>query len=163
MSKSSILVLGSATAIFLNTLLVLSLFQAQTVEGIKTIWSKKTVTLQNDIGPNITLIIHCRSSEDDLGEQILYYKQNFQWRFSVNVWETTKFVCESSWKDATKGDGHSNRGYEEKFTAYSPTRDWHQRCNEDCFWSIRRDGGYYGDGKTEGESKFPFLKMFSYE
>ncbi|MCL7041712.1 hypothetical protein MKW94_000051 [Papaver nudicaule] len=144
MSKS-ILVSGSA-GIFLFTLLTLSLFCAHLVDG------KQTVTVENDIAPNVPLTIHCWSSEDDLGEHTLYYKQTFLWRFGINFWRSTKFVCDASWNDPGKDDQSKIFVH---FTAYSVQRDWEKHCRNDCTWSIRRDGGYYGY-----VGRFPFVKMF---
>ncbi|KAI3995394.1 hypothetical protein MKX01_040510 [Papaver californicum] len=135
MSKS----FSAATAVifFFYTLLTLSL-----VDG------KKTVMVQSAIGPNVPLTIHCWSSEDDLGVHTLNYTQSFKWKFNVNFRYTTKFICDSSWYDTNT----------ERFTAYEASRDFEVHCKEICVWSIRRDGGYYGDGGAE----FPFQKMFSY-
>ncbi|KAI3995395.1 hypothetical protein MKX01_040511 [Papaver californicum] len=143
MSKS-FSVLGSAAAIFFfYILLTLSL-----VDG------KKTVLVKNDIGPDISLTIHCWSSEDDLGVHTLYHLQTFYWRFTVNFSYTTEFVCDSSWHGPGRV-GFSNR---KRFTAYKAKRDWNTHCNGFCMWSIRQDGGYFGDGG----SRYPFQKMFSY-
>ncbi|KAI3833472.1 hypothetical protein MKX03_027216 [Papaver bracteatum] len=151
-SKSSLV---SVSCIFF-TLLALS-FWAHSVDGFITIWHKKTVTVENDLGQNISLKIHCRSSEDDLGEHMLYYKQNFKWRFKVNFRLSTKFLCDSSWYDPN-GKKDNIMG----FVAYKAIRDWKKHCYDDCWWSIRQDGGYYGNGNPEEEFKFPYKKMFSY-
>ncbi|KAI3834729.1 hypothetical protein MKX03_013982 [Papaver bracteatum] len=155
MSKSSFLVLGSASAIF-STLVILSLFCAQSVDGFDAVWNTKTVTVQNDIDPNIAFKIHCRSSEDDFGEHMLYHRQSFYWRFNVNFLQTTKFKCDSSWYDPNEKKNHKM-----EFYAYYTKKHYNRYCLDDCFWSIRRDGGYYG--KSEDDKEFPFKKMFSYE
>ncbi|KAI3925381.1 hypothetical protein MKX01_015082 [Papaver californicum] len=152
--KSSFLVLGFAAAIFF-TLLTLSCAESS-VNGIETIWKKKTVTLQNDIDPNVALKIHCWSSDDDLGEHTLYHGQNFYWRFRVNWRQTTKFRCDSNWFDP-----NAKKDRIMLFTAYKARRDWMVNCEHDCRWSIRGDGGYYGDGYLT--TKFPLKKIFSYD
>ncbi|MCL7022715.1 hypothetical protein MKW94_026508 [Papaver nudicaule] len=150
------LVSGSSSAIFFSTLLTLSLILLQLVDGAALWEFKKTVTVENDIDPNVPLTIHCWSSDDDLGEHILYYKQSFHWRFHVNIWQTTTFECDSSWHDPGNGDQlHSMT-----FKAYRAKRDWEKNCVHDCLWSIRRDGGYYGDGFFF--KIFPLKKIFSY-
>ncbi|KAI3925382.1 hypothetical protein MKX01_015083 [Papaver californicum] len=157
-SRSSSLVLASAVTIFFFTFLTLSLFCAQPVDGEGILKHKKTVTVKNDIGdPKIALKIHCWSSDDDFGEHTLYHKQIFYWRFNVNLWYTTKFVCDSSWYEYDSGK-HYNAVH---FTAYSANRDWKYYCKNDCVWSIREDGGYYGDASASSE--FPSKNMFSYE
>ncbi|MCL7043283.1 hypothetical protein MKW94_002833 [Papaver nudicaule] len=153
--SQSFLVLGSA-AIF-STLLIFSLLCAQAVDGrdYDIHATKKTVAVYNYIHPDIALTIHCWSSEDDLGEHTLYYRQNFRWRFRVNFWESTKFVCDSNWYDPARKGNHTV-----KFTAYKARRDWMKHCVNNCDWSIQLDGGYYGDGLYVG--RFPLEKMFSY-
>lgn len=153
MPKSSFLVLGSASTIFF-ILLTLSLFYAQSVDGsFDLVWSKKIVTVQNDIDPDIAFKIHCKSSENDLGEHTLYYKQNFYWTFKINLMRSTKFNCDSSWYDPNEKKNHIM-----EFFAYKTWRDYDRHCLGDCFWSIRRDGGYFG--KSEEDKDFPFEKMF---
>ncbi|KAI3853432.1 hypothetical protein MKX03_037393 [Papaver bracteatum] len=151
MSKS-FLVLGSSAAIFF-TLLTLSLFCAPTVDGVDIHIDKKFVFVENVIDPKIALTIHCWSSEDDLGWHTLNYTETFSWSFRVNLFESTKFVCDSSWYDPNKKRNHTAR-----FTSYKANRDFLHHCKNDCYWSIARDGGYYG-GIIDS---FPFQKMFSY-
>ncbi|XP_026438692.1 S-protein homolog 29-like [Papaver somniferum] len=151
---SSYLVSGSVAAIFF-TLLTLSLCCARSVDVESWADHKKTVIVENDIGPNIVLALHCWSSEDDFGVHTLNHKENFKWRFKVNWKGTTKFVCESGWYDSGESPG-----YQEKFTAFKSSRDWSANCEDDCWWSIRRDGGYYGDAIAS--DKYPPKKMFSY-
>ncbi|KAI3874704.1 hypothetical protein MKX03_015181 [Papaver bracteatum] len=151
-SKSSILVLGSIAVVFFFTL---TLMCVQSVDGFS--WgdifiNKKKVWVQNAIDPKITLKLHCWSSEDDFGEHMLYYKQNFTWSFMVNFRQTTKFVCDSSWTGVDGGNHYV------RFSAYKAKRDWGHRCADYCFWSLRQDGGYYGDIVDN----YPFEKMFSY-
>ncbi|KAI3831113.1 hypothetical protein MKX03_017217 [Papaver bracteatum] len=156
MPKSSFLVFGSASSIFF-TLLTLSLFCAQSDArfDVDNVFNKKTVTVQNDIYPDITLKIHCKSSEDDLGEHTLDYKQSFYWKFNVNFLQSTKFKCYSSWYDPAEERDHIM-----EFFAYDTWRDYNVYCKDDCFWSIHQYGGYYGE--SEADKKFPFKMMFSY-
>ncbi|KAI3862749.1 hypothetical protein MKX03_032641 [Papaver bracteatum] len=152
MSKS-FLVLGSSAAIFF-TLLTLSLFCAQTVDGDEDIHiHKKVVIVENSINPKIALTIHCWSSEDDLGWHTLPYKDSISWEFRVNLFESTKFVWDSSWTDPNENSNHTTR-----FTSYKANRDWLHHCKNDCYWKIDRDGGYYG-GVINA---FEFENMFSY-
>ncbi|KAI3883895.1 hypothetical protein MKX03_017358 [Papaver bracteatum] len=154
MSKSSFLVLGSASAIFFS-LVILSLFFAQSVDA-ESVFNKKIITVENDIDPSIILKIHCRSSDDDFGAHTLYYKQSFYWRFRVNFSQSTKFICRSIWYDPNGKNGHRM-----EFYAYNTRREYHIHCLDKCFWSIRQDGGYYGE--SEEAKDFPFQKMFYYE
>ncbi|KAI3893061.1 hypothetical protein MKX03_033033 [Papaver bracteatum] len=153
MSKS-ISVLGFAAILF-----ALTSFCALSVEGFvlgDIFVNKKYVSVQNDIDPNILLVLHCRSSEDDLGEHTLNYKQSFKWSFKVNWKQTTTFSCDSSWYESASGKMY----HLQQFNAYKAKRDWRHHCEDLCYWSIRQDGGYYGGEKFEGY--YPFEKMFSY-
>ncbi|MCL7038140.1 hypothetical protein MKW94_023384 [Papaver nudicaule] len=148
MSKS-FLVIGSVLSILLCIC-------AQSAHGFS--WgeifaSKKNVTVVNDLDPYITLRIHCRSSDDDLGEHFLGYHAGFSWRFKVNLKQTTDFWCDSSWTDV------NGKLYQKPFTAYNANRDWMRHCHNNCVWRIRQDGGYYGDGY---DKQFPSAKMFTY-
>ncbi|KAI3877181.1 hypothetical protein MKX03_001418 [Papaver bracteatum] len=152
-SKTSLLFLGFAAIFF--TLLTLLCAQSDG-NGVKTIWSTKIVTVENYIDPKIALKIHCRSSEDDFDEHTLYYKQVFFWKFKVNFWRTTKYKCDLSWYDP-----NAKKDHKKEFFAYKGWRDWMHNCENDCRWSFRQDGGYYGDGYLK--IRFPFRKMFSYD
>ncbi|KAI3993073.1 hypothetical protein MKX01_009816 [Papaver californicum] len=105
------------------------------------IFDRKHVYMENDIDPNIALTFHCKSANNDLGEQTLSYRQNFHWSFRINLASTTMFWCNMWWNDL------SGKGMKMSFHAYEAKRDWRRNCRNHCYWSFRQDGGYYGDGK----------------
>ncbi|GKV50352.1 hypothetical protein SLEP1_g57060 [Rubroshorea leprosula] len=57
------------------------------------------VQISNDIGHGIELIVHCKSGDDDLGEQKLQYQGTWGFRFRPNIWGTTLFFCSFKWQD----------------------------------------------------------------
>ncbi|CAH8352985.1 unnamed protein product [Eruca vesicaria subsp. sativa] len=59
--------------------------------------SKKHVIIHNVVNNKQTLNVHCKSSEDDLGLIHLPWNQTWGFRFRVNIWDTTKFVCNFTW------------------------------------------------------------------
>ncbi|KAK9291605.1 hypothetical protein L1049_019554 [Liquidambar formosana] len=80
------------------TLVVTVLFllgQLSQVSGLP--FEKVTVTLVNELWTKSPLYLRCRSDDDDLGVQLLYYKQSYRWSFRINIWETTNFWCDFHW------------------------------------------------------------------
>ncbi|KAL3650334.1 hypothetical protein CASFOL_006737 [Castilleja foliolosa] len=55
--------------------------------------AKTRVVLQNS-DPDKNVTVHCWSSDDDLGTHELAPNTTFSWHFRVNLWGTTKFVCD---------------------------------------------------------------------
>ncbi|KAK9755988.1 hypothetical protein RND81_01G065000 [Saponaria officinalis] len=58
---------------------------------------KVTVDIRNALPWDELLTIHCRSKDDDLGEQILKPSEHFNWTFGINIMQTTLFYCDMSW------------------------------------------------------------------
>ncbi|MCL7033326.1 hypothetical protein MKW94_014376 [Papaver nudicaule] len=93
------------------------------------------VTIKSDISENVLFNLHCYSSETDFGDHTLAYGQEFRWRFKINLFVSTKYWCDM-WFDTEQGT-HVQGGY----TIYKANRDFN-RCENDCRYSIRRDGVY---------------------
>lgn len=93
------------------------------------------------------------SSDDDFGFHTLYYKRDFLRRFKVNLFRSTKFVCDATWQDPNEKNNH-----EARFNAYQAKRDRKKHCKNDCKWNIARDGGYLRGGVDQ----FPEEQMFSF-
>ncbi|GKV35306.1 hypothetical protein SLEP1_g43603 [Rubroshorea leprosula] len=55
------------------------------------------VIITNKIGPGIDLTLHCKSKDDDLGQQILANDVSWQFTFRPNLWKTTLFFCSFIW------------------------------------------------------------------
>ncbi|PIA30175.1 hypothetical protein AQUCO_05700106v1 [Aquilegia coerulea] len=102
--------------------------------------SSKNVYIWNDLMPNVSLTIHCKSKNDDLGQHIIHYKKNWNWNFQLNLWFTTLFWCNAEWVNpATK------KVVSASFVAYEREhmlKDWTSQCFE-CIWSMRKDGLYH--------------------
>ncbi|OVA17451.1 Plant self-incompatibility S1 [Macleaya cordata] len=109
---------------------------------------KTTVAVRNDISANTILTIHCKSKDDDLGEQKLSYKQYFSWRFRPNYWDTTVFWCNFWWYDS---NGHLVQG---GYQVYKSKRDQYE-CFQQCLRSARPDGLYLNFGPD-------FRKMYDW-
>ncbi|GKV35302.1 hypothetical protein SLEP1_g43599 [Rubroshorea leprosula] len=82
------------------------------------------VVISNDIAPGIDLKIHCKSKDDDLGEQILPNKGTWGFTFRPNFWGTTQFFCSFVWQ--------SNLRY---FDAFISERDYNED-HPDVAWTI---------------------------
>ena len=104
------------------------------VQGQHIIFWVNTVRVQNDLGGNTQLVVHCRSKDDDLGTHNLSSGQSFEWSFRDNFWGTTLFWCNFDWNNMHKS-----------FDIYNYQYDV---CNSRCFRSIRPDGAYFYGGKV---------------
>ncbi|OVA18540.1 Plant self-incompatibility S1 [Macleaya cordata] len=116
-------------------------------------FQKITVWVYNELDPNTTLTIHCKSKDDDLGEHTLSYNQEFHWKFRNNFYWTTLFWCNMWWHDS------NGRLVQTSHDAYYARRDYARNCRADCFWSIRKDGWYYGYNLTSGKLMFTWDKQ----
>lgn len=102
-----------------------------------------TVQIFNDMQSHQTLILRCKSKDDDLGQQNLKFGEQFSWKFRVNLWQTTLYWC-------SLHNQHSHVSFE----AFWPeSDDWlSYRCDgQTCIWSVRDDGIYL---KNVPQNKF---------
>ncbi|KAF5198523.1 hypothetical protein FRX31_011890 [Thalictrum thalictroides] len=60
------------------------------------------VVVWNALGPNNTLTVHCKSKDDDLGEQNIDFNRAFEWSFQNNIFGRTLFWCRMWWYDHHK-------------------------------------------------------------
>ncbi|KAI3928631.1 hypothetical protein MKW98_024232 [Papaver atlanticum] len=86
-------------------------------------WNAIHASVRNDISDKTVLTIHCKSKDDDLGEQRL------------NFMRTTMFWCFMRRSDST---GKTIQG---SYEVYKLKRDWHN-CHTQCPYSVRKDGIY---------------------
>ena len=56
-----------------------------------------SVNIKNGLGQNMSLTLHCKSKDNDLGVQFLTYGQTFVFWFKRNIWGTTLFFCSFQW------------------------------------------------------------------
>ncbi|KAL3650335.1 hypothetical protein CASFOL_006738 [Castilleja foliolosa] len=87
--------------------------------------AKTRVVLQNLI-PKQNVTIHCWSSDDDLGTHQLAFNATFSWHFRLNLWMTTKFVCDFT---TNKNSG--------RYTVYDIYHEY--VCHKYCLWEITSD------------------------
>ncbi|XP_059630105.1 S-protein homolog 2-like [Cornus florida] len=127
-SKCAILLLA-LSIILCNGVVVFS-----TTPDMKFGWPKITVRVRNNLGDGIHLNLHCKSKDDDLGNQFLSDGSSFQWRFRKNLIGTTLFFCSMSWNNVSGS-----------FDIYVSQRD--KGLCKLCVWSVRKDGLYEYNGE----------------
>ncbi|PIA39410.1 hypothetical protein AQUCO_02600099v1 [Aquilegia coerulea] len=98
--------------------------------------SKVHVQIHNSILPSMTMNIHCKSKDNDLGNHIILFNEDYEWHFHVNIWGTTLFWCSIGWINEV---GHYVHG---SFKVYEYKRD-NSRCGKRCTWMVQRDGLYF--------------------
>ncbi|XP_027343141.1 S-protein homolog 29-like [Abrus precatorius] len=108
---------------------LLMIIAADTV--IVVVHARKHVRVINDLGNDVFLYLHCRSSDDDLGEHVLEYQQYQEWSFQNNLRGTTLFWCSLQW------------GYEEHYIEVYNYKKDNKYCGSYCWRSIRTDGAYF--------------------
>ncbi|XP_026430926.1 S-protein homolog 24-like [Papaver somniferum] len=117
-------------------------------------WDKTTVFLKNDISEKVLFNFHCYSSETDFGNHSLTYGHEFIWRFTVNLFGSTKYWCDM-WFESEEGQ-RIQGGYH----IYKATRDI-DLCETDCHYSVRRDGVYVY--KTTGwKNETGYVSLFKW-
>ncbi|EOA22240.1 hypothetical protein CARUB_v10002834mg [Capsella rubella] len=97
-------------------------------------WStvKSMVRITNLLGDGSTLNLHCKSSDDDLGLQILAPHRFWSFTFRPTViYGSTIFSCHFTWPGESK-----------VFNIYDDDRDGVRRGNPCiyCFWDISKEG-----------------------
>ena len=95
-------------------------------DGIR---GRRTVEIINKLGGGLTLTLHCKSKDDDLGVQTLAPDSSWSFKFSPAVFKTTLFFCNFKWG----GESHW-------FDIYDDNRDGDGRdfpCYL-CRWNINR-------------------------
>lgn len=91
---------------------------------------------------NDTLSVHCKSKDNDLGNQNLVHRgDEFQWTFKVNFWGTTLFWCYLE-------KPHFNVSFEAYWV--EKHEPWlNSRCyNNNCIWTAKDDGIYLKNNPT---------------
>ncbi|KAK9725544.1 hypothetical protein RND81_05G152300 [Saponaria officinalis] len=104
-----------------------------------TLMPETTVHITHILGQNVVLNVHCKSKDDDLGEQVLTQGISYEFRFRPNFWGTTLFFCNFSWE-----------GRSQSCTIYEYNRDI-DRCCDICMWSVDSTG-VHGYNKHTGKA-----------
>ncbi|XP_026395807.1 self-incompatibility protein S1-like [Papaver somniferum] len=111
-----------------------------------------TVTVLNKLEDTKTMIIQCRSTDDDLGKQVIPYGELIQWRFKINIAHSTLFYCDVEWRTFDENVGDICNGYH--FIVYDAKRD-DCRCKRECNWEIK-DNGPLGQDEKGAWENFPY-------
>lgn len=114
---------------FVTYILVLLIIQLIVhCEGKGIIPPKCHLRVTNELGNGLDLTVHCKSKDDDLGEQILLSERYFEFVFRPNTWATTLFFCTMQWQGAYHW-----------FVIYKYSRDVF-RCTDQCWWIVKPNG-----------------------
>ncbi|KAI3887005.1 hypothetical protein MKX03_028919 [Papaver bracteatum] len=134
---------------FRNIIACFFLFSILVSKG-SSIFDPVTVQVQNDIeGDHVLLKIHCKSLDDDLGEHVLSFGNEWDWFFRVGF-GTTKFWCDYRWYD-----NRDQRWYQGSHEVFKAGRSgfrsrYFNICRTKCIWSARRDGLYLSRRDKDG-------------
>ncbi|KAJ4834838.1 hypothetical protein Tsubulata_041775 [Turnera subulata] len=93
--------------------------------------AKTKVHIKNTLEGGQVLNFHCKSKNDDLGVQLLHPGEEWMFRFTVNIWETTLYFCRFWWG----AESHW-------FDIYKASRDkWPPVCYDDNkYWEVKQSG-----------------------
>ncbi|CAN8313898.1 unnamed protein product [Cochlearia groenlandica] len=128
--------------VLIPLLIVLATTSFETAGCLRLPFSQKHIVIINKLVTSAPLTVHCRNKGEDKGIVTLNPLQSFEFRFRVNLRETTTYTCEFAWPGNTA-----------TFDIFRADRDDNPKskvgvCSE-CIWSIyepapcrdRRDGG----------------------
>jgi hypothetical protein len=100
---------------------------------------KTTVRVQNILGGNSVLVVHCHSSDNDLGIHNVIGGAFVEWKFRVDLRETTLFRCTLQWDNVP----------EKNVVIYDAKID-NPICRERCWREVRPDGLFFLHEKGSG-------------
>ncbi|XP_022954425.1 S-protein homolog 74-like [Cucurbita moschata] len=104
---------------------------AQSDSSLIDQFSNWEVDIVNDLKDS-TLVVHCKSKDDDLGEHVIKAGDKYFWKFHENVLQTTLYWCNFS----------SKRGQASGQVFWPEKSHWlSDRCNRNtCIWVAKDDG-----------------------
>lgn len=111
-------------ALVLYLLAVVTIFLRKS-SGFPTSGSRIRVRVTNDLSSGEILYVHCKSKDDDLALQTLSKGKSFEFRFTVDFWNSTILFCKMTWSDGSHW-----------FDVFKVDRD---NCKR-CLWSVREYG-----------------------
>ncbi|KAK9684360.1 hypothetical protein RND81_10G204800 [Saponaria officinalis] len=79
------------------------------------------------------LTLHCKSGDDDRGEQHLNPGDMFSWGLKVNFWETTLYFCHFYWENKDISFDVFNTEVEGRKC----------KLSRQCYWFVKADGFYF--------------------
>ena len=92
---------------------------------------KITVQVENDLQVDTILVLHFRSSNNDLGVKTLHSGQFVEWSFNANPNIITLYSCDIKWNNK-----------QQNFTVYESTKD-EATCTSKCYRGISAQGIYF--------------------
>ncbi|KAL7175046.1 hypothetical protein ACSBR2_028782 [Camellia fascicularis] len=87
------------------------------------------------------LRLRCQSKDTDFGMHTLVNGQEFSWKFIPNAIPTTLYFCHFYW--TTK-----DRVFAVYDNRIDSLCDTHTFKDKNCYWSVRSDGFYFRNDKT---------------
>ncbi|KAI4380736.1 hypothetical protein MLD38_006895 [Melastoma candidum] len=92
------------------------------------------VYIDNLLSDGFSLGVHCRSGDDDLGEQTVPPGGQWGFGFNPNIWETTLFYCGFHWNN---GPTHSFDVYDEYVIgSVCHICYWRIETNQACLYTV---------------------------
>ncbi|PIA39982.1 hypothetical protein AQUCO_02500007v1 [Aquilegia coerulea] len=64
--------------------------------------TKIHVYVENALGPDNMLTLHCKSKDNDLGEHNVPFNTSYEWKFGNHFFKETLFWCRVWWYDHHK-------------------------------------------------------------
>ncbi|CAH8270855.1 unnamed protein product [Arabidopsis lyrata] len=128
------IILKTQVHVVVISLLIQIAFSSQAKNDFDLNWStiKSMVRITNRLGDGSTLNLHCKSSDDDLGLQILAPNGSWSFKFRPNIiFGVTLFSCHFTWPGQSKW-----------FNIYDDDRDGVRKgipCIY-CIWDISKNG-----------------------
>ena len=107
--------------------------------NVLPLFIKWHVYIVNGLSNNMTLLIHCQSSDNDMGNHNLPPAANFSWSFRTNFFHSTVFSCYIRKDDA-----------QATFKVFWQDPVLFERCKwKNCIWIAKEDGIYIRDFQNE--------------
>ncbi|WVY96757.1 hypothetical protein V8G54_028908 [Vigna mungo] len=99
------------------------------------------VYVMNELN-NESLLVHCKSKDDDLGSHKLFEGGNFTWSFRTDFLHTTLFWCHVK-KDNNNNNNDNGCDRTASFDVFWYDERLFQKCHwKNCLWRVRDDGIY---------------------
>ena len=102
------------------------------------IWTPGFIVQIQNLIPNSTIQVHCKSKDDDIGDKWLKYNEEFHFKFCENELQGTLFFCHWYWDSK-----------EQVFDVFNNTMlficNIEYGDNNPCNWAAKNDGLYFYD------------------
>ncbi|KAK9755550.1 hypothetical protein RND81_01G033800 [Saponaria officinalis] len=113
--------------------------------GPPLLWDTFTLHVSNNISDTSNLLyVHCKSKDDDLGEQRLSFNEERHWKFRTKIiGKMTHFTCDFKWGDKGRSFDAFVDGVETN------------ACNvsKSVYWKAVDDGIYFACADALGKKR----------